>query len=177
MLEIEIKIRVKDIKSFLIKVQEKGAVLKKDRYLEENILYDFPSKLLYKKQHAIRLRKIKKKHFITFKGSPQKSRKFKMREEFETEVKNGKQMKKILKSLGLISIFEYKKFRTVYKKKKLKICLDELPIGNFIELEGERNDIVKFAEELGYSKKDFIKLDYIQLIKNHGDKNKRVSGL
>jgi adenylate cyclase class 2 len=173
MIEIEVKIRVEDTKLLQKKILEKGAVIKKIRHLEENTLYDFSSRLLYKKQHAIRLRKIQKQHFLTFKGSPQKSRKFKMREEFETGVKNGKQMRKILKSLGLKPSFEYRKYRTVFKKKKLKICLDELTIGNFIELEGERNDIVQFAEELGYSKKDFIKDDYIQLIKDHGNKNSR----
>jgi adenylate cyclase class 2 len=173
MIEIEIKIRVEDIKHLQKKIQTKEAVLEKNRYLEENTLYDFPSALLYKKQHAIRLRKINKQYFLTFKGAPQKSRKFKMREEFETAVRNGKQMRKILKSLGLKPSFEYRKFRTVFKKKKLKICLDELEIGNFLELEGERNDIVKFASDLGFSKKDFIKHDYIQLIKDQGGKKSR----
>jgi adenylate cyclase class 2 len=80
-------------------------------------------------------------------------------------VKNEKQIRKILKSLGFIPVFTYNKFRTVYRKKNLKICLDETSIGNFIELEGERNEIVKFTNALGISKKEFIKLDYIQLIK------------
>ena len=64
-------------------------------------------------------------------------------------------------------MFSYKKYRTVFKNKRLKICLDETSVGNFLELEGQRNDIVRFAEALQFSKKDFIKTDYIQLIKNH----------
>ena len=111
-----------------------------------------------------------KKSFLTFKGPPQKSRKFKIKEEYETEVKNEKQLRKILKFLGLTPVFNYQKYRTVYRKKHLKISLDETSIGNFIELEGKREEIVKFAKALGASKKEFIKLDYIQLMKKEMEK-------
>lgn len=165
MVETEVKIRVKDINSVKEKISHLGAKREKERFFEENILYDFPSQDLYKKRHALRVRKIGKKAFLTFKGTPQKSRKFKIREEYETEVKNQKQLRKILKSLGLIPTFHYQKYRTVLKKGTLKICLDETSIGNFIEMEGERNEIVKAAKTLGFSKNEFIKLDYIQLLK------------
>ena len=170
MVEIEVKIRVDDIKNLGEKILELGAKLEKERLYEENTLYDFPSKTLYKKRQALRLRRMNKKSFLTFKGPPQKSRKFKIREEYETEVKNEKQLRKILKSLGFIPVFNYEKHRTVYRKKGLKISLDETSIGNFIELEGAREEIVKFANFLGVSKKEFIKLDYIQLIKKESEK-------
>ena len=164
MVEIEVKIRIIDIKNLGEKILQLGAKLEKERFYEENTLYDFPSKILYKKRQALRLRKMNKKSFLTFKGPPQKSRKFKIREEYETEVKNEKQLRKILKSLGFIPVFNYEKHRTVYRKKSLKISLDETSIGNFIELEGKRGEIVKFANALGVSKREFIKLDYIQLL-------------
>ena len=41
-----------------------------------------------------------------------------------------------------------------------------------MELEGEKNKIVQFAKALGFSKNEFIKLDYIQLMKKEGEKNK-----
>lgn len=170
MMEIEVKIPVKDKKSLVDKLLAAGAKLEKERYLEENTLYDYPSQLFYKKRQAIRLRKINKKCFLTFKGAAQKSRQFKIREEFETEVKNEKQTRKILKSLGLIPCFDYKKNRTVFRKKQLKICLDETQVGNYLELEGQQSDIVKFARTLGFSRKEFIKLDYIQMIKREQDK-------
>ena len=170
MVEIEVKIRIIDIKNLVEKILQLGAKLEKERFYEENTLYDFPSKSLYKKQQALRLRKMNKKSFLTFKGPPKKSRKFKIREEYETEVKNEKQLRKILKSLGFIPVFKYEKHRTVYRKKILKISLDETSIGNFIELEGKRGEIVKFANALGISKREFIKLDYIQLIKKESAK-------
>jgi len=170
MVEIEVKIRIIDIKNLGEKILQLGAKLEKERFYEENNIYDFPSKILYKKRQALRLRKMNKKSFLTFKGHPQKSRKFKIRKEYETEVKNEKQLRKILKSLGFIPVFNYEKHRTVYRKKSLKISLDETSIGNFIELEGKRGEIVKFANALGVSKREFIKLDYIQLIKKESAK-------
>ncbi len=165
MIETEVKIRIKDIDSAVKRIIQQGASLEKERYLEENTLYDFSAQLLYKKRQALRLRRINKKTFLAFKGAPQKSRKFKIREEYETEVKNEREFKKILKSVGLSPTFQYKKYRRAFRKKRLKICLDETPAGNFLELEGKREDIVKTAKALGFSKKEFIKSDYIQLIK------------
>lgn len=168
MVEIEVKIKIGEIKALDERLIEKGAKLEKPRLREENIFYDFPSQILFKKGQAIRLRKVNNKYFLTFKGPQQKSRRFKIRQEFESEVKNGKHFKKILKSLGLIPCFQYRKYRTTFRKKRLKICLDETSAGNYLELEGERNEIVRFAQALGFSKAEFIKLDYIQLIENAG---------
>lgn len=170
MIEIEVKIRIEDIRSLREKILLLGARLERERYFEENALFDYPSQTLYKKRQALRLRRMNNKIFLAFKGIPQKSRKFKIREEFETEVKNEKQLRKILSALGLMPVFSYQKYREVYRKKRLKICLDETAIGNFIELEGERNEIVKFAKALGFSKKEFIKLDYVQLMKKETGK-------
>lgn len=168
MLEIEVKIEIENPALLHERLIAQGAQLDKSRHLEENTLYDSPGQLLCKKRQALRLRRIHKKYFLTFKGAPQKSRRFKVREEFETEVKNGKQFQKILQALGLAPAFYYTKYRTLYRLKKLKICLDETSVGNFMELEGERNDIVKFAKALGYPKNVFITRDYIQIIKERG---------
>ncbi len=172
MVEIEIKIKVKDLSSVEGNILRQGAKLEKERFFEENTLYDFPSEALYKKRQALRLRKIGQKTFLTFKGTPQKSRKFKIRDEYETEVKHQKQLQKILKSLGLAPVFDYQKYRKVFKKGSLKINLDETSAGNFLEMEGERNEIVKFAKALGFSKNEFIKLDYVQLIKKNNPPSK-----
>ena len=166
MTEIEVKIRVDNFEKLEQKLATLGAELVKGRHWEENTLYDFPSKSLFSQKRALRLRLENKKAYLTYKGPPQKSRKFKIREEFETEVKKGKQTKKILKELGLIPTFQYKKHRTIYRLKKCKICLDETSVGNFVELEGEQSQIVRIATSLGFQKKEFIKLDYIQMIKN-----------
>jgi adenylate cyclase class 2 len=163
MVEIEVKIKLEDLEKTRNAVIKLGARLEKERCREENTLYDFPSGTLGGKRYALRLRKVSSKAFLTFKGAPQKSRRFKVREEFETEVKNEKHLRKILRSLGLIPVFSYQKFRAVYWKGRLKICLDETEVGDFLELEGERNEIAKFARSLGFSRADLIKKDYVEL--------------
>jgi len=167
MLEIEVKIRIEDPQRVREKLLQSGSVLHKERHFEDNIIWDFPDKSLFNKKSVLRLRKSGEKAFLTFKGPQQKSRKFKVREEFETEVKNPKQTIKILQSLGYRIAFRYQKHRAVFHTKKLVICLDETRIGHFLELEGDRSDIVRFTEILGYSKREFIKTDYPELFKNH----------
>ena len=165
MVEIEVKIRLKDLEEMRDAVLKLGAQPEKERFREENTLYDFPSRTLRHKRCALRLRRLPSKTFLTFKGAPQKSRRFKVREEFESEVKNEKHLRKILRSLGFIPVFSYQKFRTVYRKGRLKICLDKTEAGDFLELEGERNEIAKFARSLGFSRADLIKKDYVELFR------------
>jgi adenylate cyclase class 2 len=167
-LEIEVKIRIADPETTRIKLEKAGAALHRDRHLEENVLYDLPDKSLFNRQSALRLRTSGKRSFLTFKGPTQKSRKFKIREEFESEVKDPKQLSKILRSLGYREVFRYRKFREVFRTKKISICLDETEAGNFIELEGDRSDIVRFSRSLGFSKDDFIKTDYIRMLSGQG---------
>ena len=164
MLEIEVKIKIEHPSEVRETILQQGAILTKERHSHEDTFYDWPTSELRKKHFALRVRKINRKAFLTFKGPAQKSRKFKIREEYETEVKNEKHLRKILKSLGLQPVFQYSKSRTVFRKKRLTVCLDETPVGNFLELEGQQSEIVKFAHELGFSKDNFIKLDYVQLI-------------
>ena len=164
MTETEAKIKISDLKAFREKILRAGAVLEKERVLEKNILYDFPGAPLRQKQQAIRVRTIGRKTFLTFKGTPRKSRRFKVREEFETEVKKEKALLKILGRLGLAPAFRYRKHRTVFRKGRLKICLDETRVGNYCELEGEKSDIVRFIKEIGAVNSDLIKLDYVQLM-------------
>jgi len=164
MVEIEAKIRLKDLPRTREAVLNLGGRLDKERFREDNTLYDFSSGALEQKRCALRVRRAARKTFLTFKGTPQKSRRFKVREEFETEVKNEKDLRKILRALGLVPVFRYQKFRTVYRKGRLKICFDETPVGDFLELEGERNEIMKLARSLGFGRADLVKTDYVELL-------------
>ncbi len=165
MIETEVKIRISSLKDTRQKLLALGCLIDRDWYREWNALYDFADGRLETARQALRLRRIGRKAFITFKGQPLKSRSFKVRQEYESEVKNFRHFKKILLKLGLRPVFEYRKKRMLLRKDRVKICLDETEVGNFIELEGKRSDIVRLAARLGFSRKDFIKLDYAQMIK------------
>jgi predicted adenylyl cyclase CyaB len=164
MMEIEVKLRVVDVSEARRKLLALGARVVRERALEENVLFDFPGGGLAAKRQALRLRLVGRKAFLTFKGAPRKSRSFKVREEFETEVRNGKQMKMILAALGFREAFAYRKHRTWLRTTRLAVTLDETAVGNFVELEGERHEITRFARSLGYKRTDFITRDYIAMI-------------
>jgi predicted adenylyl cyclase CyaB len=162
--EIEVKIRIGDVRAAREKVLGLGAVVSRERYLEKNTLFDFPSGALRAGRRTLRLRAAGKRATLTFKGEPQKSRSFKVRQELETQVRDPKQAFRILRALGLQETFAYEKRRTVFRKARLTIALDETEAGNFLELEGERHEIVRFARALGYRRADFLTVDYPTLL-------------
>ena len=164
MIETEVKIRIQDPKAVLDKLLALGAVRFRERFLEENTLYDFPGGKLRAGRQALRLRKSGHRQTLTFKGSPHPSRSFKVREEFETSVSDGGQVRKILRALGLQPAFTYRKHRTLLRKANLLICLDETSAGDYLELEGKRHEITRFARSLGFGRADFLQTDYVELI-------------
>ena len=168
LVEVEVKVRVKDPVLIRQAVLNSGGELEKERYPEENTLFDFPSRTLTGKRCALRLRRAGRKVFLTFKGAPQKSRRFKVREEHETEVRDEKAMRKVLRGLGFVVVFRYEKTRTTFRRGRLKISLDETAAGCFLELEGEQSDIVKYARTLGFSSADMIKQDYVEILRQSG---------
>jgi predicted adenylyl cyclase CyaB len=165
MIEIEVKIRIQDPREAGRRLLALGCVLERERLLEEDAFYDFKDDGLSAKDRALRVRTIGRRSWLTLKGATRKSRSFKIREEFESEVRNPAAFRKILKALGLKPTFEYRKRRTHFRHGRLKISLDETPVGFYIELEGRRNEIVRFAEKMGFSRKDFITQDYVRMIR------------
>ena len=170
MTEIEVKIRIQDPKAVREKLLGLGAALSRERHRETTALYDNAAGALRAGRRALRLRATGKQATLTFKGEPQKSRSFKVREEFETQVRDPKELRKILKALGLKETFAYTKHRTVFRKKRLTICIDETSVGNFLELEGERHEITRFARSLVFGRTDFITSDYVEMIVQAGEK-------
>ncbi len=166
MIETEVKIRIGDPREARERLLRLGAEVERERFLEENAFYDFPAGTLAAARSGLRLRRIGRQATLTFKGAPEKSRSFKVREEHETGVRDFGETRKLLRGLGLRVTFAYAKHRTWLRKGKLKICLDETAAGNFLELEGKRSDIVRFARALGYRRKDFEVKDYVTLLKS-----------
>jgi predicted adenylyl cyclase CyaB len=163
-LEIEVKVPVPDLKAARDRLTALGAVLVRERHREENVLYDRADGELRAGRRALRLRTAGRKSFLTYKGAPLTSRKYKIREEFETEVKNVRQARKLLAGLGYRPVFSYRKHRTMLRIKTLMICLDETDVGTFLEFEGEREKIAKVSRQLGLAKNTWIKLDYITML-------------
>ena len=94
----------------------------------------------------------------------------KVREEIEVEVAEAETLGRIFHGLGLKGWFHYEKYRTTYAlpasarwANGLLIQLDETPIGAFVELEGAPEAIDRAAALLGFSPKDYVLKNYLQL--------------
>lgn len=94
----------------------------------------------------------------------------KVREEIEVEVAEAQKLTEIFEGLGMSGWFHYEKYRTTFQlpaakawARGLLIELDETPIGTFVELEGPAPAIDRAAEELGYSKRDYVSKNYLVL--------------
>ena len=105
---------------------------------------------------------------LTFKGpvngaEASKPKRYKIREEHELRVSNPEEMPRIFEALGLRPWFRYEKFRSTFRLPglvRLKLTLDETPIGLFVELEGEREEIDRAAGILGFARSDYINKSY-----------------
>ena len=87
----------------------------------------------------------------------------KHRVETETDVSDDKALAGVFKSLGLVPAFRYEKWRSEWSDGAGHCVVDETPIGNFAELEGEAEWIDLIAEKLGVSRGDYITLSYGRL--------------
>jgi adenylate cyclase class 2 len=95
---------------------------------------------------------------------------YKVRDEIEVEVTDAPNLTKIFEGLGMRGWFRYEKYRTTFRMPASKVWaqgllieLDETPIGTFVELEGPAPAIDRAAEELGYSKQDYVLKNYLRL--------------
>jgi len=95
------------------------------------------------------------------------------REEIEVEVAEAGNLTRIFEGLGMSGWFRYEKYRTTFRMPDSKawasgllIELDETPIGNFVELEGPAAAIDRAAEELGFSRRDYVLTNYLRFV--HG---------
>ncbi|MFH2107504.1 MAG: class IV adenylate cyclase [Chrysiogenia bacterium] len=166
--EIEVKISVERLEPWREKLLRLEAVLEYPRVLERNLVFDTSRRRLKKRGVLLRLRRLDSGSILTMKMPAQESSQYKIREEIETGVSDFANMEKILLGIGFKTFFVYEKYREVLKRKGIRIMLDETPIGNFLEIEGEPAAIDAMAAELGFSAKDYITCSYHWLFLRSG---------
>ncbi|MGH9428476.1 MAG: class IV adenylate cyclase [Terriglobia bacterium] len=179
-LEIEVKLKIRNLHRLRRDLLAMGCVEAVPRSLERNWTWDFPGQPLRQRGELLRVRQFAGHCLLTFKGAAQQSRHFKIREERETEVRNPATLDVILERLGLQVVFRYEKFRTSYslrirgKRHAVDLAVDETPIGNYLEIEGREADIHEMAAQLGFDKSAFIKESYLALfVKSRPRKGQR----
>jgi len=133
--ETEVKFYVNDLKRVEERVRGLGAQLIQPRIFESNLRFDLPDGSFLREGKALRLRQDEAAR-ITFKGAALYTEGVRSRPEFETTLGDFETGRKILEALGYVLIATYEKYRSTYELGDLHIMLDELPYGNFVEIEG-----------------------------------------
>lgn len=176
MKEIEIKLLVLDRQAVLRRVGELGWGACGQRELERNSVYDKPDGALRAAGCLLRVRESGGICLLTLKLPSDDAGPHKVKEEFEIEASDGVALQRILCGLGYQVAWRYEKFRTYFERTDAagEIVLDETPIGDFLELEGEPAWIDRTAVELGYSPRDYITATYGALFEEYRARNTGV---
>jgi adenylate cyclase, class 2 len=134
--EIEVKFYVNNLEAIRIQLEQIGAELTQARTLELNLRYDTPDGELARSFRVLRLRQDTAAR-MTFKGPARDQDGARIRQEIEMVVESFEQARSLLAALGYQVSMVYEKYRTKYEFECVHLDLDEMPYGNFIELEGE----------------------------------------
>ncbi len=164
--ETEIKFRVGNLADLDRKLQHAGFHLDTPRTFESNVLYDTPDRRMRARTEILRIRTYGSKTTLTHKRLPDQGPgedRHKHRIETETQVSDGKALAEVFRSLGLVPAFRYEKWRTEWSDENGHCVVDETPIGNFAELEGEPGWIDRVAAQLGVPHSEYMTLSYGRL--------------
>jgi adenylate cyclase class 2 len=106
------------------------------------------------------VRRYGEKGVVTLKGAAVLERGLKSRTELETRVASPEVLADILSSLGFLPLFRYEKFREVWSLGAAEVCLDETPLGRFVEIEGAEAAIHAAAAHLKLVAREFLTDSY-----------------
>jgi len=159
--ETEAKFYIRDLRKIELRLQELKAQLIQPRIHETNLRFDNANSDLRRSYRVLRLRQDEKARF-TFKGpSVEKEGGVLSRQEIEFVVEDFESAKQFLEALGYEAVVFYEKFRATYELNDTHIMLDELPYGEFIEIEGESVEAIhNIANLLGLNWDAMIKAGY-----------------
>lgn len=132
--EIEVKLYVRDLKKIELRLLELKAQLIQPRVHEINFRYDLPDGSMRAKGQVLRLRR-DINVILTYKGPSNIMDGVFSRTELETTMGDLETAQRVLEALGYVQILIYEKYRAVYKINDCHIMLDELPYGDFVEIE------------------------------------------
>lgn len=147
--EVEVKFYINNLNALEQRLKNLKAELFQQRVHEINYRYDLPDGTLTRGQRVLRLRQ-DQHAVLTYKGPAEPGQPVSVRREIEVEVSSFNSTKNILEALGYEISIMYEKQRTTYSMQDIHVTLDEMPYGNFIELEGpDAGSIQAMAAELG----------------------------
>lgn len=180
-IEIEIKLagEVDDLQD---RLQRAGAHRLEPRVLEDDLVFDDEDGSLERAGELLRLRRRgDERATLTFKrpaavDARQGGGDLKVRHEWEVGVDEPEEARLVLEGLGFTPVVRYQKYRTRYRLDGVDACLDETPVGTYLELEGSAEAIRRLAGRLGFGPEDFEVRAYLEIHRDLGGRGDMVFG-
>ena len=147
--EKEVKFYLQDLEAMASRLEATGADLVRPRVLERNLRLDTPGGELSAAQRVLRLRQDDKVH-VTYKDKTHTENGVLVRTEIEFTADNLEIAQKLFEALGYQVVVIYEKYRRVYHLGDVEVVLDEMPFGNFMEIEASNTTLIEgVAQMLG----------------------------
>lgn len=161
--EIEVKFYIQDLQAFRERVKLCGAALTRPRTLESNLRLDTQDHSLQKGGRLLRIRQ-DDGVWITYKADAKVDGGLINRTEIEFGADDFEVAKRLFTALGYQVVVMYEKYREVYRIGDVIVTLDELPFGNFVEVEGPNRMMIEaVADMLGLNWSLGIATNYLGL--------------
>lgn len=167
-LEIERKYLDVDHAALRQRLEALGAV-RIGAWFEANTVYDDSARGLKARGTLLRLREKQGRFVLTLKEKPRTpaASGVKVYEEHETDVTDGAALGAILVGLGLAPAFRYEKIREKWRLHSCALCLDTLPFGLYLEIEGDEAGIEACAQALALPAEKASTATYHELNRLH----------
>lgn len=149
-LECELKYLSVDLDAIRCRLEEIGGTCS-GRYFESNLVFDYPDRSLKAQSILLRLREKQGQAIMTVKRPPKEDVPsiLKVSDEIETSVGDLNIMKTALEALGFKVFFSYEKVREKWHFMDCTLCLDQMPFGCFVEIEGTESSVPACAQAIG----------------------------
>ncbi len=142
MQEREIKFYIEDLEKIAERVRLCGAELIRPRTLEHNLRLDIGDQDLARQGRLLRIRKDDRVS-VTYKANARVEGGVIARTEIEFEADDARMVQKLFEALGYRVVVTYEKYRSMYKLGDVVVVLDEMPFGNFVEIEAPNNTLIE----------------------------------
>ncbi len=166
-IESELKFPVDDFKVVMQRLSRMSGI-HSPWYFERNIVLDDEKGSLKNKDFLLRLRTgLNTKLTLKLPVDNKIPGLAKCRQEFETGLEDIDAAQSIFRHLGFKVWLRYEKYRQVWSLNKVEVCLDILPFGRFVEIEGSEDSIIETASMLGLEQVTATARTYFQLNRDH----------
>ena len=162
MIETEVKFLLDDPEAMRRRLGKSGAV-SAGKVFEINYRYDDAANRLKAARCLLRLRRDNRSRLTFKRPNPEGGRLFKTHDELEIDVSDFDTANQILEAIGFHRAQVYEKNRETFTLDGTEICLDQMPYGDFLEIEGTPDTIPSTADRLGLDWHRRILANYLSI--------------